>query len=119
MSMQIQIQKPINQFNFLESTMYDRHDLTNLVKNGEKFVVRQGDLVITNYDISDRRKRGLRYAWLDKYKDKNTNILVFAGNHFVIPLGDETIIAHPEHGVVVIPLEKDKLNFYTFSNAID
>jgi len=108
---------------FLKSTVYDRYDLTHLIKNGEKFVVRQGDLVITNYFIDDRRKKGLRFAWLDKYKGKNNNvnnsILVFAGNHIIVPLRNETILVHPEHGLVIIPLEKDKLNFYTFSNAVD
>ena len=123
MSLQIQIQKDLEKFNFLESTVYDRYDLTDLVKPNERFVIRQGDLIITNYDIPERRKRGLRYAWLDRYKgknnDKSNSILVFAGNHFIIPLKDETVVIHPEHGVVVIPANKENLNFYTFSNAVD
>jgi len=119
MSMQIQIQKTLSQIDFLTSTIYDRYDLTNLVKPNEKLIVRQGDLIITNYHISNRRMKGLRYAWLDRYKNGNNKILVFGGNHFIIPLKDETIITHPEHGTVVIPLEKEKLNFYTFRNAVD
>ena len=123
MSLQIALEKSLSQFDFLMSSPYERYDLTNMVKQKDRFAVRQGDLIITNYEIDGRRKRGLRYAWLDKYKgkngDANSNILVFAGNHFVIPLKNETVVAHPEHGIVVIPLNKENLNFYTFRNAVD
>jgi len=123
MSLQIALEKSLNQFNFLMSSPYEKYDLTNTLRPGDRFVVRQGDLIIANYEIDGRRKRGLRYAWLDRYKGKNgdvnSNILVFAGNHFIIPLKNETIIAHPEHGIVVIPTNKENLNFYTFRNAVD
>ena len=119
MSLQIALEKALNQINFLESTLYDRYDLTNLVKPNEKLIVRQGDLIIANYYIGERRKKGLRYAWLERYGNGNNNILVFGGNHFIIPLGNKTIVTHPEHGTVIIPLEKDKLNFYTFNKASD
>ena len=115
MSLQIQIQKALNQFNFLSTTMYDRHDLTNLIKQNEKFVVRQGDLVITNYDISDRRKRGLRYARMEV----RNGIWIFGINHHVIGIGNETVLIHPEHGVVVVPENREKLNFYTFAEGGD
>jgi len=52
MSLQIQIQKDLEKINFLESSVYDRYDLTNMVKPEDKFVVRQGDLVVANYIIS-------------------------------------------------------------------
>jgi hypothetical protein len=119
MSFQIQIEKDLEKINFLESSVYDRYDLTNLIRKDEKFVVRQGDLVITNYLISDRRRRGLRHAWLQKCKDKNGNIWVFGGNHFIISFSNETIIVHPEHGIVTIPLPMYQLNFYTFDEAKD
>ena len=115
MSLQIQLQKALSQVNFLESTVYDRYDLTNLVKNGEKLVIRQGDLIVTNYHINDRRKRGLRYA----YMQSKDNIWVFGGNHFIIGMADKTILVHHEHGIVVIPENREKLNFYTFNEAGD
>jgi cell wall-associated NlpC family hydrolase len=117
--MQIQIQKALSQIDFLSTTVYDRYDLTGLVKTNERLIIRQGDLIISNYFINDRRKKGLRYALLARYKDKNTSIEVFGGNHFIIPLGNKTIITHPEHGTVIIPMSKDKLNFYTFNKASD
>jgi len=123
MSLQIQIQKNLSQINFFEASVYDRYDLTNLIRKDEKFVVRQGDLVVTNFLISDRRRRGLRNAWLHECnrKDSNvaSNIWVFANNHFIMPLQEKTILVHPEHGIVVIPLEMGKLNFYTFNEAKD
>jgi hypothetical protein len=115
MSLQVQLEKNLSQINFLESTPYEKYDLTNIIRKDEKFVVRQGDLVVTNYIISDRRKRGLRHAWMQKCK----NFWVFGGNHIVIPLENETVLVHPEHGIVVIPLEFEKLNFYTFDEAKD
>jgi hypothetical protein len=119
MSLQIQLEKNLNQYNFLESTVYDRYDLTDLIKKDEKFVVRQGDLVITNYIISDSRKRGLRHAWLNRCKGRNDNIWIFGGNHFIISMENETVVAHPEHGIVVIPLPMHELVFYTFDEAKD
>ena len=115
MSLQIALEKALSQIDFLNTTMYDRYDLTNLVKPNEKFIIRQGDLVITNYDIPDRRKRGLRYAYI---QDKN-NVWIFGGNHFILSVNNETILIHPEHGVVIIPENREKLNFYTFNEAGD
>ena len=115
MSMQIQIQKPINQFNFLESTMYDRHDLTNLVKNDKYFIVRQGDLVVTNYKIFEYRKRGLRKAYIST----ENGIWNYAGSHIIIPLKEKTVLLHNEHGIVVIPKPVNELEFYTINHAVD
>jgi hypothetical protein len=123
MSLQVALEKNLSQINFLESSIYDRYDLTNLIRKDEKFVVRQGDLIVTNYLISDKRKRGLRNAWLHECnrKDSNvaSNIWVFGGNHFIIPLQEKTILVHPEHGIVIIPISMDKLMFYTFNEAKD
>jgi len=119
MSLQIALEKSLSQVNFLESTPYERHDLTNLVKPNEKLVIRQGDLIVTNYFIDGRRKKGIRYAWLERYKNENSNILTFAGTHFIISMSDKTILAHHEHGIVVIPTNKENLNFYTFHNSMD
>jgi hypothetical protein len=123
MSLQIQVQKNLEKINFLESTVYDKYDLTDLVKKDEKFMVRQGDLVITNYLISYKRKRGLTSAWLHKCNNKHSNIdsniWVFGNNHFVIDANNETILVHPEHGITVIPIPMHQLNFYTFNQAKD
>ncbi len=119
MSFQVALEKSLNQYDFLTTTIYDRYDLSDLIRRDEKFVVRQGDLVITNYLISDRRRRGLRHAWLQKCKGKNSNIWIFGGNHFIIDANNETIIVHPEHGIVTIPLPMYQLNFYTFDEAKD
>jgi hypothetical protein len=115
MSLQVALEKDLEKINFFEASVYEKHDLTNLIRPDEKFVVRQGDLVITNYLVSDSRKRGLRHAWMQKCK----NVWIFGGNHFIIPLKEETIIVHPEHGIITIPLEMGKLNFYTFNEAKD
>ena len=115
MSLQIQIQKDLEKVNFLESTVYDRYDLTDLIEPNKKFVVRQGDLVVTNYIVRDSRKRGLRHAWMQKCK----TIWIFGNNHYIIPLKEETILVHPEHGIVAIPLPMHQLNFYTFDEAKD
>ena len=113
--MQIQVQKALSQIDFLTSTVYERHDLTNQVGKEDKFVVRQGDLVVTNYYIGNYRQRGLRRAW----KVWKGNIYKFMGSHVVIPEGDQTVLIHPEHGVTVIPKPFDSLYFYTFSDAGD
>ena len=123
MSLQLVLEKNLTQVDFLESSVYDRYDLTNMVKPEDKFVVRQGDLVVANYIISYKRKRGLRNAWLHECnkKDSNvaSNIWVFANNHFIIPLQEKTILVHPEHGIITIPIPMDKLMFYTFNEAKD
>jgi len=115
MSLQVQLQKALSRFNFLESTVYDRYDLTKMIRPEDKFVIRQGDLIITNYDISDRRKRGLRYAHVQVKND----VWVFGGNHFILSVNNETVLIHPEHGITVIPENREKLNFYTFNTASD
>jgi len=123
MSLQIQLEKSLSQINFFEASVYDRYDLTDLIEKDEKFMVRQGDLVVTNYLISHRRKRGLVSAWLHKCNSKDTNIdsniWVFGSNHFIINTNNETILVHPEHGFTVIPVPMDKLNFYTLDQAKD
>ena len=119
MSLQVQVEKSLSQINFLMSSVYDKYDLTDLIKKDEKFVVRQGDLIVTNYIIKDRRKRGLAHAWLQKCKDGNGNVWIFGRNHFIINANDETILVHPEHGIVAIPLPMHQLIFYTFDEAKD
>jgi len=115
MSMQIQIQKALSQVNFLESTPLEKHDLTNMLRPGDRFVVRQGDLVVSSHWIDGYRKRGLRA--LHVYgKNKIHRVL---NSHVVIPLEGETILLHPEHGITIIPKSIEKLDFYTFIEGGD
>jgi len=115
MSMQIQIQKSLSQVNFLMSSVYEKHDLTNQIKLGDRFLVRQGDLIVTNYEVNSYRKRGLRKALLE---DRN-GILNFANSHFIVPFYDKTLLIHNEHGLIVIPERFERLNFYTINYAVD
>ena len=115
MSLQIQVQKYLSQYDFLSTTPYEINDLTNAIKSNDKIVVRQGDLVVVNYYIWDSRKRGLRGAW----SQKKGNIYKFLGSHIVIPEGNQTVLIHPEHGITIIPMPMDSLEFYTFSDAGD
>ena len=115
MSYQIQVQKELTQIDFLNTTVYERNDLTNSISSGEKFVVRQGDLIVTNYIIDQYRKRGLNKAYLTD----EGGIYTFRMSHYIIPQRNQTILVHPEHGVTVIPRPFHSLRFYTFNNAGD
>ena len=113
--MQIQVQKALSQIDFLTSSMYERYDLTNSIKPGDRFVVRQGDLVVANYYIDNYRQRGLRRAW----SQRRGNVYRYLGSHIVVQQENQTILIHPEHGVTIIPMPMDSLEFYTFSDAGD
>jgi len=115
MSIQIQVQKNLTQINFLNTTVYERNDLTSLISPGEKFMVRQGDLIVTNYSIENYGKRGLRKVYLTD----EGGIYTFRMSHCIIPQRNQTILVHPEHGVTVIPKPFHSLKFYTFNNAGD
>jgi hypothetical protein len=115
MSLQTQIQKTLNQTNFLTSTIYEKNDLTNLISPGEKFMIRQGDLIVTNYPIDNHEKRGLTKVYLPK----EDCIYIFRRTHYIIPEGDQTVLIHPEHGVTVIPRNFHSLRFYTFAEGGD
>jgi len=113
MSRQIQIQKNLSQVNFLTTTPYEVNDLTHIISQNDKFVIRQGDLIVTNYLINEYRKKGLRARYL---YGKN-KIYRFMESHIVIPLQNQTVLLHPEHGITIIPKPIDKLNFYTFEGG--
>jgi len=115
MSYQIQIQKYLSQIDFLTTTPYEVNDLTNQIGKDDKFVVRQGDLVVVNYYIWNLRRRGLRKAGCQR----KGNIYKFLGSHIVIPQENQTVLIHPEHGITIIPMPMDSLEFYTFSDAGD
>jgi len=115
MSLQIELEKSLSNINFLESTPYEKHDLTNLIKPEDRVVVRQGDLVVASYWIDNCRKKGLRA--LHVYGKSRIHRLM--NSHIVIPLQNETVLLHNEHGITVIPLPIEKLNFYTFIEGGD
>jgi len=115
MSMQIQIQKELTQTDFLTSTIYEKNDLTNLISPGQKFVVRQGDLIVTNYFIDQYRQRGLNKAYLTD----EDGIYTFRMSHYIIPEKDKTVLVHNEHGITVIPRPFHSLKFYTFAEGGD
>ena len=115
MSLQIQLQKSLGQVNFFETTLYEKNDLTNAIRPSDRFTIRQGDLVITNYEIDIFKRTGLRIARLLE----NNGIFIFRNSHFVIPSAEKTILVHNEHGVTIIPLKFEKLNFYTFDRGGD
>ena len=115
MSYQIQIQKNLKNVDFLTSTVYEKNDLTNLINPGEKFIVRQGDLIVTNYHIDQYRKRGLREALVFS----GGGVHIFGLSHLIIPKGEETLLVHPEHGIIVIPRPIQLLHFYNINNAVD
>jgi len=127
MSMQIQTQKILNQFDFLTSSMYERYDLREAIRSGERFVIRQGDLIVTNFPISRTMDKGLRHASIDQVTNigifalanKVSNIGIFRGSHLIYSLSDSTILFHNEHGVIRVPEKEENLYFYTFDNAID
>jgi len=115
MSLQTNLEKGLEKVNFLASSIYERHDLTNMVKTGQKFIIRQGDLVITDYEIDVFKRIGLRGARLIE----RDGVFVFRNSHFVIPTENKTLLIHNEHGVTVIPIPMQKLNFYTFDRGGD
>jgi len=115
MSLQTQIQKTLTQTDFLTTTIYERNDLTNLISPGEKFMVRQGDLIVTNYNIHNHEKRGLTKVHLTN----EDGIYIFRRSHYIIPQKDKTILVHNEHGVTVIPRPFESLKFYTFAEGGD
>jgi len=113
--MQTQIQKALSQYDFLTSSMYEVNDLTNQIGKEDKFIVRQGDLIVTNHEIPEYRKRGLRRAWLGR----RNRTWIYMGSHFIIPLKGKTLLVHNEHGIVVIPRDFHELEVYTFGEAGD
>lgn len=109
------IRKLIQNYDFFGSTVYERYDLRDVLKNNERFIIRQGDLIITNKMIIGHAERGLTKAYLRRKNGYET----FRDSHVIMPLHSSTIIFHNEHGLVVIPESLERLYFYTFNLAFD
>jgi hypothetical protein len=86
-----------------------------MISPEDKFIIRQGDLIVTNYVVYNYRQRGLDRAYLTEVD----GIYIFRMTHYIIPEKDRTILIHPEHGVTVIPTNFHCLRFYTFNNVKD
>jgi hypothetical protein len=108
MSQQVTLKK----VDFLTTTQYEKA----IIPKSERFIVRQGDLIVTNYYLEKRRIMGLTYA---RPRENENGIYVFRGSHIIIALKDKTILVHNEHGIVEIPQNYYDLNLYTFEQAID
>jgi len=115
MSLQVQIQKGLRNIDFLTSSIYERNDLTDMIKTGERFIVRQGDLIVTNYHLNNYRKRGLREALVFS----GGGVHIFGMSHVILAERDQTLLVHPEHGVIVIPRPMNRLHFYNINDAVD
>ncbi|CAH69390.1 hypothetical protein [Deltalipothrixvirus pozzuoliense] len=105
--------------NFFETTIYEKYDLRDKIKPGQKFVVRQGDLIIVNYDIENPQKRGLRFARIIADRENGSVIEYFRNSHVILSGEGFTSIFHPEHGLVILPVTRDDLTFYTIDNSKD
>jgi len=113
---QVILKKQMEKVDFLTTSQYEKA----IIPKSPRFMVRQGDLIVTNYRLARRRTMGLTYALT--YANSryfSTNIYVFRGSHIIITLKDKTVLIHKEHGIVEIPENENKLNFYTFGQASD
>jgi len=109
---QIPLQKEMNQVDFLTTTQYEKA----IIPKSLRFIVRQGDLIVTNYDLWNRRSVGIGYARPKQIKD---NVFLFRDSHLILAEGEKTILIHNEHGIVEIPQNYYDLNLYTFEQAFD
>jgi len=112
MSQQVTLKKQIERVNFLTASVYEKA----VIPKSERFIVRQGDLILTNYYLEKSRSMGLTYADSRYF---GGGIHEFRGSHIMIALKDKTILVHNEHGIVEIPQNYYSLNLYTFEQAID
>lgn len=111
------LKKPkINQnVDFLTSSIYERYDLRDKISPNDKFVIRQGDLIVTNYVIDFPRRKGLREVWLTT----ENGVKIFRNSHTILATRDSLFVFHPEHGLVIIPRINQWLSYYTIDGAVD
>jgi len=112
MSQYVLLQKEMDQVDFLTTTQYEKA----IIPKSPKFVVRQGDLIVTNYVLWNRRYMGIGYARLKEVKD---NIFIFRDSHLILSQREKTVLVHNEHGIVEIPEKYYNLEMYTFVEAFD
>jgi len=104
----IQREKPqISQnVNFLTSTIFEKNDLRQQIKPNEYFIVRQGDVVITNMELW-----GLEEIFLPKIKLLKLNIEKVNDSHYIVTQKDKIALIHNEHGIEILP--RTKFNVYS------
>ena len=112
MSLNQVLLKEINKVDFLTTSVYEKA----VIPKSPKFVVRQGDLIVTNYVLWNRRYMGIGYARLKEVKD---NIFIFRDSHLILSQREKTVLVHNEHGIVEIPEKYYNLEMYTFEQAFD
>jgi hypothetical protein len=112
MSQQVLLQKEFERIDFLTTTQYEKA----VIPKSPRFIIRQGDLIVTNYVLWSRRSVGIGYARLKQIKE---NMFLFRDSHLIIAEGQKTVLIHNEHGIVEIPEKYYGLRFYTFEQAFD
>jgi len=109
---QVLLQKEFERVDFLTTTVYEK----TVIPKSPRFIIRQGDLIVTNYPLSNPKSMGIRYAHPKPLKE---NTFLFRHTHLFLAEGQKTILVHKEHGVVEIPQNYYDLNLYTFERAVD
>ena len=112
MSQQVLLQKEFERIDFLTTTQYEKA----IIPKSPRFIIRQGDLIVTNYPLWNKRRMGIGYARLKQLKG---NVSLFRDSHLILAEGQKTILVHSEHGIVEIPEKYYGLRFYTFQEAFD
>ena len=112
MSLNQVLLKEMDQVDFLTTTQYEKA----VIPKSPKFVVRQGDLIVTNYVLWNRRSVGIGYARSKQIKE---NVFLFRDSHLILAEGQKTVLVHNEHGIVEIPEKYYGLCWYTFEQAFD
>jgi len=104
----VQREKPqISQnVNFLTSTIFEKNDLRNIIKPEDKFLIRQGDIIVTNMELWQ-----LQEIYLPKTALLKRNINIINDSHIIIEQKDKITLVHGEHGIEVLP----KTNFHVYS----
>jgi len=109
---QVLLQKEFERVDFLTTTVYEK----TVIPKSPRFIIRQGDLIVTNYPLWNRRNVGIGYARLKQIKE---NMFLFRDSHLILAQGEKTVLIHNEHGIVEIPQNYYDLNLYTFERAFD
>jgi hypothetical protein len=112
MSQHVLLQKEFERVDFLTTTQYEKA----VIPKSPRFIIRQGDLIVTNYVLWNRRYMGIGYAHLKEVKE---NMFLFRDSHLILAEGQKTVLIHNEHGIVEIPEKYYGLRFYTFQQAFD
>jgi hypothetical protein len=84
--------------NFLTSSQIETNDLRQQIKQNEKFLIRQGDIVVTNMELWN-----LEEVYIPKTALLKKNINVINDSHYLVTQKDKIVLIHNEHGITVLP----------------